>query len=384
MSREVHQRKGGEAPPTVRFADVRSPSPAQDREILAEIEAIVGGGRFILGQDVERFEAQFAAYCGSAHAVGLGNGTDALALGLKAKGIGPGDEVLLPVNSFVATAEAVVHAGGSPVLVDIDTQTFTMDPAEIERNVTSATKAVMPVHLYGNPADMDEIAAIAARHGLVVFEDAAQAHGARYKGRRVGSLGAFAAFSFYPSKNLSAWGDAGAIVTNDAELAATLRKLRNHGGAAKFEHDLVGYNSRLDSIQAAVLAVKLRHLDEWNERRRELAANYHELLAGIPDVSLPTPRPYAEHVYHLYVIRVPAPRRDELRAHLSERGIETGIHYPRPIHLTPAFAFLGFERGRFPAAEKTTDRIISLPMHLSLTEADQEQVARAIREFARW
>ncbi len=382
--REITRKVDPESEAIVRFADVRSPSPDQDERILAEIREIGSTGRFILAGQVERFETQFGAYCGTSYAIGVGNGTDALTLGLRANGIGPGDEVIIPANSFIATAEGVVNAGATPVFVDVHPKTYTIDPEKLEEGISPMTRAVLPVHLYGNPADMDEITAIAGTRGLLVMEDAAQAHGGRYKGRRIGSLGALASFSFYPSKNLGAWGDAGAITTNDAEIAGALRQLRSHGEAAKYEHTLVGFNSRLDSIQAAVLAIKLQYLEEWNERRRELASNYRQLLSGIDQVSLPDSRPDVEHVYHLYVIQVPAEERDALRSHLGERGVETGIHYPRPIHLTPAFSYLGYERGSFPVSEEIAKRIISLPMHVALTEAEQERVAQAIQKFPGW
>jgi len=352
----------------VPFMNLKAQYPTLQEELQQNWTEILQSSAFILGPQVQQFERAFAAFCEAKHAIGVANGTDALTLALIASGVGPDDEVITAVNSFVATAEAIVHAGARPVFVDIDPQTYNIDIRQIEACITLRTKALIPVHLYGRPADMDPILEIAERHKLAVIEDAAQAHGARYKGRRVGSLGHAASFSFYPSKNLGAYGDAGAVVTNDDRIALLVRKLRDHGGIEKYQHDLVGYNSRPDTIQAAVLLAKLKHLDTWNRRRQEHAFLYNELLSQIPGIVIPTVGEQSTHVYHLYVIRVERGSREELRQHLHERGAQTGIHYPQPIHLTQAFA--GSQKSTFPVAEEYACKILSLPMYPEL-EADQ-------------
>ena len=355
---------------------------AQRARIAGEIDEAIRGcldrNDWILGQDVAAFEEELAAYCGTTGAVGTDSGLSALDLTLRACGIGPGDEVITAANTFVATALAIVSAGATPVLVDADPETFNLDPGALEDAIGERTKAVMPVHLYGQPAAMDEITAVADRHGLLVLEDACQSHGARYKGRRTGSLGHAAAFSFYPSKNLGALGDAGAVVTSDEHLLDRLRLARNYGQREKYVHEVKGSNRRLDTLQAAVLRVKLRHLDKWNDARRRCAELYGELLAP-RGIATPLSQPWAEHVWHLYVIRVA--RRDELRAFLGERGIETGIHYPLPIHLQPAFEDLGYPRGSFPVTERLAAEILSLPMFPELDEAQIHAVADAVTDF---
>ncbi len=355
---------------------------AQRATIASEIDEAIRGcldrNDWILGQDVAAFEEEFAAYCETTGAVGTDSGLSALDLTLRAYGIGPGDEVITAANTFVATALAIVSAGATPVLVDADPKTFNLDPALLEHAITERTKAVMPVHLYGQPADMDEIGAVADRHGLLVIEDACQSHGARYKGRRTGSLGHAAAFSFYPSKNLGAYGDGGAVVTSDERLLDRLRLIHNYGQREKYVHVVKGFNHRLDTLQAAVLRVKLRHLDEWNAARRRCASLYSQLLGQL-DTTTPATEPSAEHVWHLYVIRVG--RRDELRSFLGERGIDTGIHYPLPIHLQPAFADLGYARGRFPVTERLVDEVLSLPMFPELEDAQIHAVVAAIADF---
>jgi dTDP-4-amino-4,6-dideoxygalactose transaminase len=348
--------------------NLKAQYPTLQEELQKNWTEILQSSAFTLGPQVQQFERAFAAFCEARHTIGVANGTDALTLALTASGVGPGDEVITAVNSFVATAEAIVHAGARPVFVDIDPWTYNIEAEQIEACITSRTKAVIPVHLYGQPVDMDPILEIAEKYGLVVIEDAAQAHGARYKGRRVGSLGHAACFSFYPSKNLGAYGDVGAVVTNDDRIALLVRKLRDHGGIEKYQHDLVGYNSRPDTMQAAVLLVKLKHLDRWNQRRQEHAFLYNELLAHIPGIFTPTIGEQATHVYHLYVIRVEQGSREELRQYLHERGVQTGIHYPQPIHLTQAFA--GSQKSTFPVAEEYAHKILSLPMYPEL-EADQ-------------
>ncbi len=362
----------------VPFVDLKAQYAALKPEIDRAIQAVVDRCDFILGQAVSEFEGEFARFCEVRHAIGVANGTDALRLGLLAAGIGPGDEVITAANTFIATTEAISQTGAAFRLVDVDERTYNLNPALLEEAITPRTKAILPVHLYGQPADMDLILDVARRHNLLVMEDACQAHGARYKGRRAGSMGHLAAFSFYPAKNLGAYGDAGAVVTDDEALARKLDLLRNHGQKSKYEHVMEGYCSRLDTLQAAVLRVKLRHLDEWNARRRQVAAWYNERLADLPVVR-PHVLPDVEHVYHLYVIRTE--RRDALREFLAARGIGTGMHYPIPLPLTEAYSGMGFRKGQFPVTERLAGEILSLPMFAEMTEAHVDEVAGAIREF---
>lgn len=365
----------------VPFVDLRVQYRALQAEIRWKLDEVLTSSAFILGTPLREFEEAFAHFCNVRHAVGVANGTDALTLALKALGIGPGDEVITAVNTFIATAEAIVHAGATPVFVDCDPHTYNIDLRRIETKITPRTKAIIPVHLYGQPADMDPVLAIAKKHRLYVIEDAAQAHGTLYKGRKAGSIGHVACFSFYPAKNLGAYGDAGAVVANDDRIALTVRKLRDHGGVEKYQHDLVGYNSRLDALQAAVLLVKLKYLDNWNRRRQENAQLYNKLLSKIPGIVTPCVLDGATHVYHLYVIRVEQGSRDELQRYLKERGIETGIHYPRPLHLTPAFSHLGYQAGDFPVAERYSRQILSVPMYPELTREEIAYVAQEIERF---
>jgi dTDP-4-amino-4,6-dideoxygalactose transaminase len=350
---------------------------AQHSEIGAEVseavERVLRDGDFILGAEVERFETDFAAYCGATAAVGVDSGTSALELALRAFDCGPGDEVITVANSFIATALAITHVGAKPVFVDVDPGTFLMDVTQLEAAITPSTQAIIPVHLYGQVADMDPILALARDRGLAVIEDAAQAHGATYRGRRAGSLGDAAAFSFYPAKNLGAAGDAGMVVVADGARAERLRLLRNYGQAVKNRHDLLGFNRRLDTLQAAVLQVKLRHLDQWSEDRRERAVLYDELLAA-SSLRTPSPASEGEHVYHLYVVR--ADDRDGLRAELADKEISTQVHYPTPIHLQPAYAGLGLGPGSFPVTEQLAGEILSLPMYPELPLDFVEHVAR--------
>ncbi len=332
---------------------------------------------FILGADVAAFEEEFAAYCEAGHCVGLDSGMSALELGMRALGIGQGDEVITPAGSFIASSSAISFTGATPVWVDVDPLTYNIDPELIEAAITPRTKAIMVVHLYGQPADMDRVLEVAARHGLPVVEDACQSHGAHYRGRRTGSMGAFAAFSFYPSKNLGAYGDAGALTTNDPALAERVRMMRNYGQRAKYEHVYLAWNRRLDSMQAAVLRVKLRHLDEWNSARKRIASWYGELLAG-SELTLPRTAAGAEHVYHLFVIQVD--ERRKVQDELAGRGISTGIHYPLPIHLQEAYRDRGYQRGAFPVTEAAADRVLSLPMYPELGEEDVRRVAAALVE----
>jgi dTDP-4-amino-4,6-dideoxygalactose transaminase len=352
--------------------------PLKD-DILGRIEEILDGMRLFLGPNVQALEKEFASFCEVEHAVGVSDGTTAIQLALMACEVGPGDEVITTSHTFIATAEAIALTGAKPVFVDIDPQTYTMDVSQIEARITPQTRAIIPVHLYGQPVDMDPIAEIAGRHGLFVIEDACQAHGARYKGRRTGGLGHLAGYSFYFSKNLGAYGEGGMVTTNDNELVQELRMLRDHGSPERYHHELVGLNGRLDEIQAAVLRAKLPHLDDWNALRRANAAHYAELLAGIDEVVVPAVAPYAEHVFHLYVVRVS--QRDALLAHLRERGVGVGIHYPVPCHLQQAFHGLGYKVGAMPVTERIAGEILSLPMFAELTAEQRVYVADAIREF---
>lgn len=362
----------------VPFVDLKAQYASVKPEIDRAIQAVVDRCDFILGQAVSDFEDEFARFCEVGYAVGVANGTDALRLGLLAVGIGPGDEVITAANTFIATTEAISQTGARFRLVDVDERTYNLDPSLLEEAITPDTKAILPVHLYGQPADMEPILEVARGHNLIVMEDACQAHGARYRGRRAGSMGHLAAFSFYPAKNLGAYGDAGAVVTNDEALARKLDLLRNHGQKSKYEHVMEGYCSRLDTLQAAVLRVKLRYLDEWNARRRQVAAWYNERLADLPVVR-PYVMPDVEHVYHLYVIRTE--RRDALREFLAGRGIGTGMHYPIPLPMTEAYARMGFRRGQFPVTERLAGEILSLPMFAEMTEAQVDEVTDTIRGF---
>jgi len=344
-------------------------------ELAAATQRVLNSGWFILGPEVEAFEAAFAAYHDVAHAVGVASGTDALELTLRAASIGPGDEVITVSHTAVATVCAIERAGATPVLVDVDPDTYTMNPAAAEAAITPRTKAIIPVHLYGHPADLSALVDLAARHHLLLIEDCAQAHGARYDGKLVGTFGQMAAFSFYPTKNLGALGDGGAVITNDAQYAARLKSLRNYGQASRYEHVERGINSRLDEMQAALLAVKLKHLDEHNAERRNLAARYAQQLK---DVTLPVERANAHHVYHLYVIR--HPQRDQLQEALKARGVGTLIHYRIPTHRQAAYADLGYRPGSLPVTEQITSEILSLPMYIGLTTDDIDRIAAAVAD----
>jgi dTDP-4-amino-4,6-dideoxygalactose transaminase len=363
----------------VPFVDLHAQHAAISAEIDAAIKDVFRRADYILGQDVALFEEEFAAFCETKYAIGVDSGTSALELALRAFDIGAGDEVITVANTFMASALAISYTGATPVLVDTDPLTSMINPSDVERAITSRTKAIMPVHLYGHPVDMDALLDIARRHELIVIEDACQAHGARYKGRRVGSLGHAAAFSFYPAKNLGAYGDGGMVVTNDAHVDDAIRMLRNYGQRQKYHHELLGYNRRLDTLQAAVLRVKLRYLDAWNVARRQHAALYTQLLAD-SGVITPSEADDVESVWHLYVIR--SAHRDELRTYLADNGIDTGVHYPVPVHLQPAYRDLGYKQGDFPIAESYAQEIVSLPMYAELTEEMVVQVAGAIRTFA--
>lgn len=364
----------------VPFVDLVGGYRASREQLLATIAEVLDRGDFVLGEAVVSFEQQFAAYCGVGHGVGVDSGFSALELILRAMGIGPGDEVITVANTFIATVNAIHHAGATPVLVDMDPTTYNIDPEQVEAAITPRTAGILAVHLYGRPADMAPLRAIADRHGLALIEDACQAHGATYAGRRAGSLGHAAAFSFYPSKNLGAFGDGGMVVTDSEELAAQVRLLRNVGSVEKYHHQVRGFNRRLDTLQAAVLSHRLETLDDENAARRRHAALYQALLDDLP-VRLPaTPEePDRDHVYHLYVIETEM--RAGLIRHLEERHIATGIHYPIPVHLQPAYADLPYRPGAFPVTEAAAARILSLPMYPGLTLDAGARVARFIREF---
>jgi dTDP-4-amino-4,6-dideoxygalactose transaminase len=345
--------------------------------LLEAIERVLASSRFILGPEGEALEAELAACCGVRHAVGVASGTAALHLALRALDVGPGDEVITPAFSFVASASAVVHAGARPVFADIDLETFALDPALVERLITPRTRAVIAVHLFGHPADMEALAATARRRSIALIEDAAQALGASYGGRPAGSFGALACLSFYPTKNLGACGDAGMVVTDSAELAERLRRLRNHGSREKYQHRELGWSGRLDEIQAAILRVKLRHLGAWTAARRRLAARYSGALAGLP-LALPTERPPARHVYHHYTVR--SPRRDALAKALAEAGVGTALHYPLPVPGQPLFGGVGGTGAAdWPRAWQASREVLSLPCFPELTEAEIETVVGAVR-----
>ncbi len=348
-------------------------------DIHAALDRVLESQYFILGPEGAALEKEIAAYVGCQYGIGVASGTDALRLALTALGIGPGDEVITTPFTFIATGNTISHTGARPVFVDIDPHTFNIDPAKVAAAVTSRTRALLPVHLFGQPADMDPLLEIARRHGLRVIEDSAQAIGAVYHGRRVGSLGDISCFSFYPTKNLGGYGDGGMVTTNDAALAEKVDVLRRHGGKKKYYHEVLGFNSRLDEIQAAVLRVKFPHLDDWAARRRQVAARYDALLADVPGVVTPRVLPGVEHVYHQYTIR--AQRRDALAEHLKGQGIGTMIYYPVPLHLQTMYADLGYRPGDLPVAEAAAAEVLSLPMYPELTQEQIARVADPIREF---
>jgi dTDP-4-amino-4,6-dideoxygalactose transaminase len=350
--------------------------------LQAALDAVLYESAFVQGRFVREFEDAFAAYCGTRFCLGVANGTDALALALRAAGVGQGDTVVTAPFTFAATVEAICHVGARPAFVDIDPQRYTMDPAALEALLSRcrSVKAILPVHLFGHPVDMDQIQNLAIRGGAVVIEDACQAHGARWKGKRVGSFGALACFSFYPTKNLGGIGDGGAVVTNDPELAQKVRLLADHGQTRKYEHAFVGWNSRLDGVQAAALTVKLKRLDEWNARRRRWAAMYRQLLKDT-SLLLPIEDADAVHVYHLFVIRTP--RRDALAEFLRQRGVATALHYPQPLHLQPAFSHLGYRLGDFLRAEVCARECLSLPLHSHLTEEQVAWVCECVQKWER-
>ncbi len=345
-------------------------------ELAAAIEEVIDASAFAGGPFVTRFEEDFARFCEVDHVVGVGSGTDALWLALLTHGIGPGDEVITVPMTFIATAEAISRTGATPVFVDIDEATYTLDPAGLEQAITPRTKAILPVHLFGQMADMEPILAFAKQHGLHVIEDAAQAHGATYHGRRAGSIGSAGCFSFYPGKNLGAFGEAGAVTTQDAELASEMRRLRDHGQIRKYQHSVIGWNCRMDGIQAAVLSLKLRELAINNTKRAEISARYHDAFSGIPDLIAPFCNPRGIAVNHVYAVRVPD--RERLVRSLTEKGIGTAIHYPIPVHLQGAYKALGLGPGSFPVAERCAEQFVSLPMYPELTSIQIDAVVAAV------
>ena len=361
------------------FIDLKAQYLSIKDEVDAAIQGVLNSCQFTLGSEVAAFEAEFAAYCQAALGIGVNTGTSALHLALLAAGVGRGDEVITVPFTFVATVSAIDYTGAKPVFVDIDPQTFTMNVTALEAAITPRTKAIIPVHLYGQTVDMDPLLAIAKRHGLIVIEDACQAHGAEYKGRRAGSMGDMGCFSFYPGKNLGAYGEGGMVVTSNPEFARTIRMLRDWGAEKKYHHVMKGYNFRMEGIQGAVLRVKLRHLEAWTDARRIAASHYDRLLVG-SGITTPTLMPYARHVYHIYAIRTA--HRQALQQALLADGVQTGIHYPTPVHLLPAFAELRLGRGAFPHSERAADEVLSLPMFPELTEAQCVHVTNALLHHA--
>lgn len=359
------------------FVDLKAQYHSIKTEVDAAIADVLENSSFILGKHVAAFEEEFAAYCQAPYAIGVNSGTSALHLAMLAAGIGPGDEVITVSMTFVATVAAIGYTGARPVFVDADPVSYTMDPAKIEAAITPRTKAIVPVHLYGQPADMDPILAVARRHNLVVIEDAAQAHGAEYKGKRVGSIGDIGCFSFYPGKNLGAYGEGGAVVTANPEYNRTIRMLRDWGAEKRYHHVLKGYNYRLEGIQGAILRIKLRRLDEWTKSRQAHAREYTRLLAA-SGLTTPAEMPFGRHVFHVYALR--SPDRASLQQALQEKGVQTGIHYPFPVHLLEAWSELGYSKGSFPVSERIADEELSLPMYAELSPEQVSSVADAIHE----
>jgi len=365
----------------VPFLNLKAQLPQIREEIEERFARIIDNTAFVCGREVKEFEETFSALHDVKHTVGVSSGTNGNHLALLSCGIGEGDEVILPANTFIATAEGISHSRATPVFVDADAETYNIDPGRIEAKITPRTKAVNPVHLFGQPADLEPIAEIADRHDICVIEDAAQAHIAEYNGRKVGGIGTIASWSFYPGKNLGAWGEAGAVTTDNEDLAVHIKKMRDHGSDTKYHHDFIGFNFRMSEFQAAVLNVKMKYIEEWTEKRRANARLYDAGLSGIAQVKTPHHADNCTHVYHLYVIR--AADRDNLQAYLKEHGIGTGLHYPIPLHLTEAYARSGYNKGNFPVAEKLADEILSLPMFPELTEAQIDHVCTKIRDFYR-
>ena len=362
----------------VPFLDLKSEYAQLHDEVLGALDRVCQKSAFVLGGEVEEFEREFAAYCGAKHCIALSNGTAALHLALLALGVQPGDEVITSPNTFLATAEAITYCGARPVFADIDPATANLDPRRLERAITPRTRAILPIHLYGRPADMDAIRSIAEPRKIRILEDAAQAHGTRYRGRRAGALSEAAAFSFYPTKNLGAYGEAGALTTNDDQISKFARAARSHGQTARYEHEFVGYNYRMHGFQGAVLRIKLRRLDEWNARRREIAAEYRRVLSGVR-LEIPVDDPRDECVYHQFVVYVK--NRNAVIAKLTERDIETAVHYPRPLHLQPAYSSLGYPPGTFPHSEQACEHVLSLPIFPAMTAEQASYAANSVLEI---
>ncbi len=360
------------------FTPVRQYINLKD-EIDTAVQKVLNKGNFILGDEVKEFENSIAQYLGVKHAIGVASGTDALQIALMAIDLKPGDEVITTPFTFVATAETIVLLGGKPVYVDIDERTYNINPELIEEKITEKTKAIIPVHLYGQPAEMDKILDIARRYNLYVIEDSAQALGAEYKSRKVCTFGDIACISFFPTKNLGAFGDAGMIVTNNDDLAEKVKMIRVHGSKVRYNHEILGVNSRLDTLQASILLVKLRYLDSWNERRIEIAKKYNEALKDIDEIVIPYSEPYNKHIYHQYTIRMK--RRDELAKFLKEKGIQTAVHYPIPLHLQKVFSYLGYKQGDLPISEQCSREVLSLPMFPELRDDEIDYVVKSIKEF---
>jgi dTDP-4-amino-4,6-dideoxygalactose transaminase len=363
----------------VPFVDLKAQYSTIKGEVLPAIHQVLENSAFILGKSVTDFEARFAAHHRVKFCYALGSGTDGNHMALWALGVGPGDEVIIPANTFIATAWGATLCGATPVFADCDPVSYNIDPAKIENLITARTRAIVAVHLYGMPADMDALSEIATRHGISLVEDCAQAHLAQYKGEPVGGFGITSSFSFYPGKNLGAYGEGGAVATNDPELARQLRMIRDHGSEVKYHHEILGHNYRMDGIQGAVLGIKLNHIERWTEARRSHARRYNELLKGLPEFVLPTEMPGTKHVYHLYVVRTP--HRDKLQKHLQDRGVSTGLHYPVPLHMQEAFRHLGYKKGDFPVSEMAGEQVLSLPMFAELTAEQLEYVVDSIKGF---
>ncbi|WP_263357928.1 DegT/DnrJ/EryC1/StrS family aminotransferase [Acidicapsa ligni] len=361
----------------VPFVDLKLLHSGIEDELREVFSRVLSNSSFVLGPEVEQFEKDFATYCGTAHAVAVNTGTAAIHLVLAGLGIGPGDEVITVAHTFIATAEAISAVGATPVFVDINPISFCMDADKIEAAITHRTRAIVPVHIYGQVADMDAISAVAKRHGIPVVEDACQAHGAEYKGRKAGSLGVAGCFSFYPGKNLGACGEGGAVTTDDAALAQRIRMWRDHGSRKKYEHEFAGHNMRMEGLQGGLLSVKLKYLDHWNNQRRQAARHYARLLAGSP-ITIPAEMDYGRHVYHLYVVQ--AVDRDGLRQQLADAGVESGLHYPTPLHLQEAYRHLGYKKGDFPITESVKDHILSLPIYPGIAPEAIEHVVAELQE----
>lgn len=363
----------------ISLVDLKIQYKSIKKEIDQAISGVIKNSNFILGENVKKFEEEFARFCKVKYAIGVGNGTDALYLALRALGIEKGDEVITVPNTFIATVEAITLNGAKPVFVDINPNTYNIDVNKVEKAITKKTKTIIPVHLYGQPADMTPILKIAKKYNLKVIEDAAQAHGAEYKGGRVGGLGNVGCFSFFPGKNLGAYGDGGAVVTNNKDIAFKIRMLRNHGRIEKYEHEMEGINSRLDEIQAAILRIKLKYLNRWNKARRENAKLYNTALKNLKEIKIPLPFPLAKPVYYVYTIRVK--QRDELMEYLKQKGISTGVYYPVPLHLQKAYKNLGYKIGDFPETEKASEEVLSLPMYPELNRKQIKYIVNSIKAF---